>query len=301
MRLALTTDPGLTRIPDSNVLFRVTLLDVTIYDNSSHSLGINEETDVIANNEAVGPADNSHVTVLAAEWQIPFFERNFFEIGATYLDDDLLWWKSRALFIILPTNVHTGFNWQFQGTPITVSDRVLDVTGMSHILSSYTMLGVRADFSAVHTFSDAKGAEFCNRVSENCENHKIGPEGDRSLQIGDNRFFPNSSGLSQIDPVGHRPYKFQLALQAHLFGEQRWHWGAVVYRGYADYYPTWKKTETAGEASIHVNLGQAMEFYVEGRGRWLHSLREDQDILLPDSGFEYGFNTGLALRPSRFF
>ncbi|MDO8526490.1 MAG: hypothetical protein Q7T03_02245 [Deltaproteobacteria bacterium] len=288
MRLALTTEPGLTRLKDSNVLFRGTLLDLTLWDQKKRGFAVNNN---VFAQDSVIVGDNTQLTLFDLEWQIPFFERNFFEIGTSLVKEDILWWKNSNPWIFVPMNVHTGINWQFQGTPVTVSDRVLDTSDMAYILSSYTMFGLNTEFSGVNLYPSHKGSEFCSQVSHNCKRE-------------DHKLFPHDTGASGVsfDPDSdHIDNHFQTKLTAQLFGEQRGFLGALVYRGYADYYPLWQKTEAGVTGSYHHPLGRAMEFYIEGRFRNLWSSQKDRDVLLPDNAMEYGGTVGLGFMPSAVF
>lgn len=290
-RVTLGTEPGLARWPGGNVLFRGTVFDLSIYDDEGVDYG---------NEDFMPLGDDFRLTLLDFEVQIPLFERNFFEIGFSHNKEDILWWRnSTPVFMLIPTDWHIGLNWQPQGAPISLSDSVLDVTDAPYMLSGYTMLGVSVEVALANLYPHHKAVEFCSQVSEDC---------GRDISHR-NDFFPyfdaEYSGLvgvfGDVFMAGDDYTLFQFKLQAHAFGEQRWKRGQISYRGFVDYYPTWGKIEAGGELSGHVYLGKAMEFYVDISGRNLWSLENDDNILLPDSGYEVNITSGIAFRPSAVF
>lgn len=294
-RIALTTEPGLTRWPGSNVLFKGNIFDITIYAGETQEYYAGSYKD-----DEIYSMDDFRLTLIDFEFQIPLFERNFLELGASCIDEDLLWGRNSTPGVIFPTNLHVGMNWQFQGTPVNISERTLDVKDMAYILSSYTMFGVGVRVAAVNLYHQHKAAEFCNRVSDECKGIDEESEPLRGAKFFSYGYKGSSSDFSGIEVVPINVI-FQANLSAHLFGEQRNNLGAVTYRAYADHYPIWKKLEAGGNLTFHLNLGRAMEFYVEGNGRQLWSLEKDDNILLPDSAYELGVQTGLGFRPSQFF
>ncbi len=333
--IALTTGPGLTRLPGTNVLFRGTLFAISVFgsDTLGFDVGREKYTETLTNaadpnpvtrahytnlNEPYAKGDNTPWTLLDFEFQIPFFERNFFEVGASYTDQDTLWWKNSNPLLVVPTNLHIGLNWQVQGTPITISDRVLDVQDMAFMLSSYTMLGVRLNGGKYNLFPAQKGAEFCHQVSKNCageeERASDSPTptaADRGFSYGQSGQFipdyepaPSGSGYTWDPAAGYysdEEETFQLSLTAHLFGEQQWSGGGMAYRTYSTYYPIWNKLEAGGQLSVAIRLGRAFEWYISGEGRKLWSFKDDGNILLPDDGYEVRFRSGLDFRFSELF
>ena len=315
-RYALTTEPGLTRWPGTNILFKGTLFDITVYDHEGIEFDRYEASEVregelhyFDNGTTVSRGDNFRLTLAEAEIQIPLHERDFFEIGAALIKEDILWWKNSNPVILIPLSGHIGFNWQFQGTSLTTSDSIVDVNRISYMLSSYTMFGLEIAAAAVNLYSRHKAAEFCNRVSNDCgddndKDYGVKKSGGDYFSYGQETEieadFDFYSGIEPL-PSGEDATYLQAKLTAHLFGEQRGNIGAINYRSYTDYYPTWEKAEIGGQLSFHLYLGQVIEWFVEGEGRKLWSLGSDDNILLPDNGYELGVTTGLGFRPSGVF
>lgn len=311
MRVALTTEPSYTRWPGTNVLVKGTLFDFTIYDKQELGFGYRsgDSPDGLLRQPdgSYDAMDNTRWILGDVSIQIPFFEYNFLEVGASLVNEDILWGKvSGPIFIIIPGNFHMGLDWQFQGSPIAMSERLLDVTETNYMLSSYTMVGLQAEFAGVNLYHGHKAAEFCNQVSDECG------EGDgiefvagyfpygQADKIGANES-DFSSGLEQGMLWARESTFFQSKLTAHLFGEQRWNRTSTAYRVYTDYYPTWKKVEAGTALNLSVVLGRAMEFYVEGNARKLWSTGDDNEVLLPDDAYELGISTGLGFRPWEIF
>lgn len=335
--IALTTGPGLTRLPGTNILFRGTLFAISVFGTDELGFDVSgdmytstyrpfwEPDPLITHNytnvgERYEKADNTPWTLLDFEFQIPFFERNFFEIGASYIDQDTLWWKNSNPMIIMPANLHIGLNWQVQGTPITVADRILDVADMAFMLSSYTMLGVRLNIGEYNLFPAQKGADFCHQVSNNCGSEESRTDAASTSTAADQGFSygqtskPSNTllyndhdpGVTGYGAVPMSDYSdtaetFQLSLAAHLFGEQQWSGGGIAYRAFANYFPIWNKLEAGGQVSGAIRLGRAFEWYISAEGRKLWSFEDDGNILLPDDGYEFRVRSGLDFRFSELF
>jgi hypothetical protein len=297
-RLAITTEPGFSRWFNSNVLFRGTLADITFYGSVGDRSYAEQECESYDKTickdvpRSIESSASLRLTIADLEWQFPFFDKNFFEIGTAVIKKDMLWWKNSNPFPFAPMNFHVGLNWQFHGTSIKVSNPTLDVRGMAYMLSSYAWVGLRSEFSLVNTYHEEKAAEFCNQASLNCNEYQV------------SKHFPwghmnDGSGLGLIIT---KEYIHEIKLTGHLQGEERWGGGAVAYRAYADFYPQWRKVELGATVSAHVFLGEAMDFFMEGTARFLRSYGDSSyDVRLPYEG--YGFNVlgGLSIKPFRSF
>jgi hypothetical protein len=317
LRIALTTQPGLTRIPGTNILFSGTLFGVSVYDDMVYNFSFTrQEQNYSFDKESfVPPDDTVEWSFINFELQIPFFERNFLEIK-TGIKEDLLWWKqTNENLLFIPLNVQIGMNYQLQGNPISISERVLDVRDMAYILSSYTMFGLSLGLADVDLHPILKAAEFCNQVSDECsESYQEVVHDPNDPYLGTDSvysggyFFPyfdntkaDSATVGSYETAGRFYSSFEIKLTPHIFGEQRWQSGAMTYRADLDWYPLWKKVELSANVSLSFYLGPAMEWFVEGKGRNLWSTGDDNNVLLPDAAHEIRVFTGLGFRPSQVF
>lgn len=130
-RLAITTEPGLTPWPDSNLFFRLTAADLSLY--------LFDEVDDY----------KTKTTFLDGEVQIPFRERNFVELGLSYYKVDRLWWKNYTPQNFLPTNFRIGWNRQIQGDAVPASYSMIGLRGQVAAVNLYPLAGV-------HGFSGGK-------------------------------------------------------------------------------------------------------------------------------------------------
>lgn len=276
-RIALTTGPGLTRFAQSNAFMQMTLVDLRLYESTERMVHVNAET------RSLNSYDNTALELLDFKFYFPLFRSNFFELGFSYFHEDLLLGKQDNLFFVIPGSAFVGMDYQFIGTPVTISDRALDSVGAEHFLSNYAMFGVRAEVSRNDLYSDYKGAEFCNQVSDSCA------EGPKSH---DDRTEP-----APMDFFTNEEPNASFHISSHIFGESRGSSLGMIYRVYTDYNPTWKKVESGGTLAFQVELGEAMELEVSGRGSKLWSLEEDNNLPLPDDGFELGTLLSVRWKP----
>lgn len=297
-RLALTTEPGLTRI-SGNTFGKLTVFDVTFYgdedalpysrcDNNNHNdyynditpEKCNEKNDVPTVQENnVSSINQTRLSILEGELQIPFFDRNFVEVGLTVYKTDMLWQSNKIL------NASFGINYQIHGTPVTVDDRMLDAKGVAYILSSYAMLGIQfLGTLLIVPNGDWKKAALCQNRSINCSNYE-------------NAFQFNKLGNG---PVDHEE-QGTAQMTVHLFGEERGNGNGLSYKLYFDYFPRWQKAELGGKLGVYSSLGKAMEFFADLNIRGITSFSDDHNPFLPDSGFGTLISAGFALKPSAVF
>lgn len=309
VRLALTTDPGLTRanILTPNTLFKFTLFDFTVFGGPSTNTIDGSGVENAMSWTSTKPLTNGKA--MEFELQIPVFEENFVEFGSSIYKYDPFWERDSIL------ETHLGLNWQFHGNPITLNERLIDAKGMAYFLSSYAMLGLRVTGSAFgsgrgdsHTFSftpesyyEASGTkdvgDFCPAVKMKSN------EACSSASIVANKGVKDSYGQISIthddSKIDYQGSFFHLTAQ--LFGEERGPGGGLAYRFYADYYPTPQKLETGLQLSLYKSLGKAMEFNLEFLARGLTSFADDNAINMIDSGYSVLFRTGMSLKPSAVF
>lgn len=297
VRLALTTDPGLTRgnILTPNTLLKFTLFDVTIFGGPSSNTIDETGVEKVMSWTSTKPLTNGKA--MEFELQIPVFEENFVEFGSTLYKYDPFW-ERVSIF-----ESHLGLNWQFHGNPITLSERLIDAKGMAYFLSSYAMLGLRAVASpgGGRSVNPGRGGSPTKDIMDFCPavQMKSGDSCDYFSIIAGKKgkdYYDQQYDDSKIDDYGAFFH-----LTAQLFGEERGPSGGLTYRFYADYYPDPQKLETGLQLSLYKSLGKAMEFNLEFLARGLTSFADDNAINMIDGGYSVLFRTGMSLKPSAVF